>query len=241
MLRKIVLMLLLGCLVALPTTPTLAGPASGSNTLTARQQAIVLIGAFTAQGNIGPLRTALAEGLDAGLTVNEVKEILVQLYAYTGFPRSLNAINAFMDVLRERRDKGITDAVGKEPSPLPAGKSSLELGTEIQTRLVGMPVKGAIFDFAPAIDTFLKAHLFGDIFGRDNLNYESREIATIAALASMQGVDAQLRSHLKVGVRVGLSADQLKSLISVIEARVGKKDAENAAAVLGNVLESQSN
>ncbi len=240
MLQKILLVLMLGCLLALPTTPGLAAPGTGDNALDARQKAIVLIGAFTAQGNTEQLWTALAEGLDAGLTVNEIKEILVQLYAYTGFPRSLNALNAFMEVLQERRGKGITDTVGKEPSPLPKDKSSRELGTEIQTKLVGTPVKGEIFDFAPAIDTFLKAHLFGDIFGRDNLDYASREIATIAALASMQGVNAQLRSHFRVGMRVGLSVDQLKSLISVLEARVGNKEAEDAAAVLGSVLDGKS-
>lgn len=240
MLQKILVVLVLGFLTARPTTPSLAGAASGSDTLGARQKAIVLIGAFTAQGNMEQLRPALAEGLDAGLTINEIKEILVQLYAYAGFPRSLNALTAFMDVLRERRDKGITDAVGKEPSPLPADKSALERGTKIQTDLVGAPVKGEIFDFAPAIDTFLKAHLFGDIFGRDNLDYTSREIATISALASLQGVNAQLRSHCKVGMRVGLSADQLNSLVSLLAARVGQKEAENAAAVLGGVLDGKS-
>uniref|UniRef100_I2Q4E8 Uncharacterized protein, gamma-carboxymuconolactone decarboxylase subunit like protein n=1 Tax=Desulfovibrio sp. U5L TaxID=596152 RepID=I2Q4E8_9BACT len=240
MLQKILLVLMLGSLLALPTTPGLAAPGTGDNALDARQKAIVLIGAFTAQGNMEQLRTALAEGLDAGLTVNEIKEILVQLYAYAGFPRSLNAINAFMAVMRERHDKGITDMVGKEASPLPEGKSNLELGTEIQTKLVGEPVKGEIYDFAPAIDAFLKAHLFGDIFGRNNLDYASREIATIAALASMQGVNAQLRSHFRVGMRVGLSADQLKSLLRVLETRVGQKEAANAAAVLGDVLDGKS-
>jgi hypothetical protein len=41
---------------------------------------------------------------------------------------------------------------------------------------------GEIYTFAPAIDQFLKSHLLGDIFGRDNLGYQSRpkgsEIAT---------------------------------------------------------------
>jgi len=240
MLQKVLVGLVLAYLMALSSTPSLAAPASDNNTLDARQKAIVLIGAFTAQGNMEQLRTALAEGLDAGLTVNEVKEILVQLYAYAGFPRSLNAINAFMDVLRERRDKGITDAVGKEPSPLPEEKSSLELGTEIQTKLVGEPVKGEIYDFAPAIDAFLKAHLFGDIFGRDNLDYRSREIATISALASMQGVAAQLRSHFKVGMRVGLSTAQLKSLIGVLEVQVGQQEAASALAILDNVLDGKN-
>jgi len=237
--RAILVILFFCCLTVLPATAFSTEPTQGERALDAKQKAIVLIGAFTAQGNMVPLRAALAEGLDAGLTVNEIKEILVQLYAYAGFPRSLNAINVFMAVLYERRDKGITDAVGKEPSPLPADKSSLELGTEIQTRLVGAPVKGEIFDFAPAIDTFLKAHLFGDIFGRDNLDYESRELATISALASMQGVTAQLRSHFRVGMRVGLGADQLKSLVSVLKARVGQQEAANASAVLDGVLDDK--
>ena len=69
--------------------------------------------------------------------------------------------------------KGIKDAAGREASPLPANKSSFELGTDIQMRLVGKPVSGAIYTFAPAIDQFLKGHLFGDIFGRDNLDFQS--------------------------------------------------------------------
>ncbi|WP_246559275.1 carboxymuconolactone decarboxylase family protein [Citrifermentans pelophilum] len=75
---------------------------------------------------------------------------------------------------------------------MPVNKSSVELGTDIQTKLVGKPVTGAIYSFAPAIDQFLKGHLFGDIFGRDNLDFQSREIATISALASMEGVNPQL-------------------------------------------------
>jgi alkylhydroperoxidase/carboxymuconolactone decarboxylase family protein YurZ len=57
-----------------------------SDTLSARQQAIPLIAASMASSQMEKLNTALNQGLDAGLTVNEAKEILVQLYAYTGFP-----------------------------------------------------------------------------------------------------------------------------------------------------------
>lgn len=44
------------------------------------------------------LQPALNDGLDSGMTVNEIKEILVQMYAYAGFPRSLNGISTFMKV-----------------------------------------------------------------------------------------------------------------------------------------------
>lgn len=62
-----------------------------THALSAKQRSIIPIAAFTATGDQERLRTALTEGLEAGLTVNEIKEILVQMYAYAGFPRSLRA------------------------------------------------------------------------------------------------------------------------------------------------------
>jgi 4-carboxymuconolactone decarboxylase len=201
-----------------------------------RRQATAIIGAFTAAGRIPQLREALSDGLDAGLTINEIKEILVQMYAYAGFPRSLNGLGAFMAVLEERRAKGITDEAGPEPTPLPSDKSSVEFGSANQTKLSGKPVTGPLFDFAPAIDQFLKGHLFGDIFGRDNLDWQSREIATVAALATLDGLESQLQSHFGIALNTGLTEANLRGLITVLRERVGESQADRAVAVLDNVL-----
>lgn len=206
--------------------------------LTARQRALVAIAAFTAAGTQPELRTAVGDGLDAGLTVSQIKEIQVQLYAYAGFPRSLNALTTFMAVLDDRRARGLTDDPGDEPAPLPGDKTSLELGTENQTRLIGAPAAGAYLTFAPAVDKFLKAHLFGDIFGRDNLDWQSRELATIAALATLDGTGAQLRSHFAVGLNTGLTAENLRALVSVLHAEVGQARAARAGSLLDEVLGS---
>lgn len=109
-----------------------------------KQQSIVTISAFTAKGDLVQLQKPLNDGLDAGLTVNEIKEVLVQLYAYTGFPRSLNALQTFVDVLEQRKQNGIKDELGNEASPLSTDKSKLQFGTEMQTKLVGQPVKGEV-------------------------------------------------------------------------------------------------
>ncbi|RZM25593.1 MAG: carboxymuconolactone decarboxylase family protein, partial [Pedobacter sp.] len=66
-----------------------------------KQKSLVAISSLTAKGDITVLKTHLNKGLDAGLTISEIKEELVQLYAYCGFPRSLNAISAFMAVVEE--------------------------------------------------------------------------------------------------------------------------------------------
>lgn len=209
--------------------------------LSTKEQAIVTISAFAAKGDMTQLQKALNNGLDAGLHTNEIKEILVQLYAYTGFPRSLNALNNFIAVLKERKRKGIHDETGKAASPLPTDKSKLQFGTEMQTKLVGQPVKGEVYDFAPAIDQFLKEHLFGDIFGRDNVDWKTRELATISALASLGGVENQLRSHLGVGLYNGLTEAQLDHLVSIIQSAVGIKEGNAARRELQTVLKQRQN
>ncbi|MDY6905476.1 MAG: carboxymuconolactone decarboxylase family protein [Thermodesulfobacteriota bacterium] len=204
--------------------------------LNQRQQSIILIAAFTANGEIDRLEPALHQGLDAGLTINEIKEVLVQMYAYAGFPRSLNGLGAFMSILEERRAKGIKDETGKAAGPMPTDKSSLEFGTENQTKLVGQPVKGPLFDFAPTIDQFLKAHLFGDIFQRDVLTWQERELATIAALASTKGVNSQLQAHYGISMNNGITPEQLHGFVAVLKTECGPEVARNAGDVLEQVL-----
>lgn len=178
--------------------------------LSAAQLAIGPIAGSAAVGDMPHLNAALRKGLDAGLTVADIKEVLVQLYAYVGFPRALNALGEFMKVLEEREGKGTQDVPGREPCEVPSGTALLDVGTANQTKLSGAPVRGPLFDFAPAIDFFLKAHLFGDIFARDNLDWQSRELATIAALSAMSGVESQLLSHIRISMNTGLTAKQMK-------------------------------
>jgi 4-carboxymuconolactone decarboxylase len=211
--------------------------------LNAKQRSIIPIAAFTANGDIERLRTALNEGLDTGLTVNEIKEILVQMYAYAGFPRSLNGIHSFMAVMDARQAKGIKDEMGKEASPMPANLNKDEYGAKVRARLAGqevIPPPSGYQLFTPVIDTFLKEHLFADIFARDNLDYQSRELATIAALAAMTGTAGQLRFHLGAAMNTGLTEAQMKDFISVLKAKVGNKQAEGASEVLTEVLSNRA-
>jgi 4-carboxymuconolactone decarboxylase len=92
--------------------------------LTSRQQATAAIAAFTAAGQLPPLREALTDGLRAGLTISEINEILVQMYAYAGFLRSLNGIGTFMALLDERRATGASDPAGRQPTELPPARTS---------------------------------------------------------------------------------------------------------------------
>lgn len=213
--------------------------AMDSQHLNQRQKSIVDIAVFTANGNLPKLREALAVGLDSGLSVNEIKELLVQLYAYTGFPRSLNGINTFMSVIDERMANGIKDEQGPEPSPMPSGWNRDEYGARIRADLAGrknIPAPSGYQVFVPIIDTFLKEHLFADIFSRDNFDHQSRELATIAALGAMSGVDGQLRFHLNAAMNTGLSEAQLNEFIGQLEKAAGKPHANEASMALEKIM-----
>ena len=204
-----------------------------SDVLSARQQAVVPVAAFAAVGDIAKLNSALNHALDVGMTVNEAREVLVQVYAYAGFPRSLNALSELMKVVAERRQRGVRDAQGSGPTrPVPKGDALLEAGTANQTKLVGAPVRGALFDFAPAVDEYLKTHLFGDIFERDNLDWHSRELATVGMLSALTGVQPQLESHMRISMNVGVTSGQLRQLTQVLASRVSTESAERAKVAL---------
>ena len=212
------------------------------NTLNPKQQSIIAISSFTANGDLEKLKSALNEGLDAGLTVNEIKEILVQLYAYAGFPRSLNGINTFMAVMDERKAKGISDKEGREASPMPANWNRDEYGAQVRARLGGrdtIPAPSGYQLFAPVIDTFLKEHLFADIFARDVLDRKARELCTIAALASLPGLGGQLQFHMGGAMNCGLSPEELEGFLDLLAARVGRQEADAARAVARKVLASR--
>jgi 4-carboxymuconolactone decarboxylase len=206
-----------------------------NQSLNAQQSGIVSISALTAVGDLEHLKIQLNTALDAGLTINEIKEVLVQLYAYCGFPRSLNAINTFMTVLDDRIAKGITDVVGKYASPVNNTANKYVTGKNTLRTLTGQEEKGpktGANAFAPAIDTFLKEHLFADIFSRDVLTYQQRELATISVLSALEGATSQLQFHLTVGMNIGLTPSQLIDVFSLIRTHIGKNHAEIANNVL---------
>lgn len=223
-------------LILLITITSLTMNAQQSHELNPNEKHIVLIAAFTTTGNLPQLKNALNAGLDAGLTINQIREELVQLYAYCGFPRSLNGITTFMSVLEERNSKGIQDAEGQAPTTVTGNnESKYETGRKTLETLTGKAQNGPLTGanaFAPGIDAFLKEHLFADIFGRGVLTYQERELATITVLASLPGLEAQLQAHLGMGINVGLTEGQLEQAFALLESSIGKQQADAARAVL---------
>ena len=177
--------------------------------LTERQRGLAACACLMAQGDLERLEPAVRTALDGGVTINELKEAFSQLYAYTGFPRSLNALGVLSKVLDEKNPAWQEGKPWTRPAVWDDARKAFEQGKEVQTQL-----SGGAFDYTFCLqdDYYLKSHLFGDIFAGDQLTAADREIVTVAALSGMEGVAPQLAAHKQGAVNMGNTQEQVDEL-----------------------------
>lgn len=202
--------------------------------LSVKHQSLSAIAAWEAKGNMSGLGQAIHEGLDHGLTVSQIKEALSQLYAYTGFPRSLNALGQLQKVMAERTADGRPVPLGHDDERVvPPSFDALKTGTEVQTKLSGAPFN---YTFAPRTDYYLKSHLFGDIFAGSALTPAEREIVTVSAISALPGCEPQLAAHCRGALNMGLSQAELEAIPLVLESRVGLPEAARVREAVARML-----
>ena len=216
--------------------------AEANKVLAPREQAIVAVASYTGKGNLENLRRALAQALDAGMTVNEINEVLIHAYAYCGFPRSLRAIQTFMQVVEKRKADGITDVIGRGASIITDNRSRYERGCDVLAEISGVPAdapKAGYAIFAPTIERFLKEHLFADLFERDLLTYRERELTTVSVLAGVGGVEPMFGSHAAICMHLGVTPEQLSAMLNIVEMNLGKTYSEPLRKVLNQLTEKK--
>ena len=216
--------------------------AEANKVLTSREQAIVAVASYTGKGDLEHLKAAFVRALEAGMTINEVNEVLIHAYAYCGFPRSLRAIQTFMRVVDERKANGINDKVGREASVITDSGNRYERGRDVLAEISGVSAdapKAGYALFAPVIERFLKEHLFADLFERDLLTYRERELATVSILAGVGGVEPMFKSHAAICLHLGIMLEQLSALLNIVETNLGKNYSEPLRIVLNQLIEKK--
>jgi alkylhydroperoxidase/carboxymuconolactone decarboxylase family protein YurZ len=206
--------------------------------LSNKQQKIVGIASFTATSDKDNLARELNEGLNAGLTINEIKEIFIQMCMYLGFPRSISGIDVFMQVLDVRKSKGICDEQGREGVSVIEARCKYKRGEEVQVKVAGYTAEQLRFGamaFIPKIDIMLKEYIFCDVYESDVLNYADREIATVAAQLAMNNIEPQTEFHINNAFQVGLKQEEVNHIISISESFFGIAKGEMGRRLLANV------
>lgn len=104
------------------------------------------------------------------------------------FPQLAWFADPLMQVLDERKARGIADTVGRDASPRLRQPRQAHPRAELLEKLSGAPAdapKTGYAAFAPIVDRYLNEHLFCDIFERDLLTWQERELAAVAILTAL--------------------------------------------------------
>ncbi len=226
-----------GCGIVTSQTP------KAEQAMDSKRQHITEVAALTGKGDLDKLKTVLIDGLNDGMAVSELKEVMVHAYAYCGFPRALRGLQTLVAVLDERKAKGIEDDWGRKASPITDTRSKYERGRDILVEISGIPADAPKADYAilaPEIEVFLKEHLFADLFERDVLTYAERELTTVAVIASLgKGVEPMLKGHMGIALNVGITPDELRSVLAIVEKNIGRDEADGGRLALNEVLKSK--
>lgn len=226
-----------GCGIVTSQTP------KAEQAMDSKRQHITEVAALTGKGDLDKLKIVLIDGLNDGMAVSELKEVMVHAYAYCGFPRALRGLQTLVAVLDERKAKGIEDDWGRKASPITDTRSKYERGRDILVEISGIPADAPKADYAilaPEIEVFLKEHLFADLFERDVLTYAERELTTVAVIASLgKGVEPMLKGHMGIALNVGITPDELRSVLAIVEKNIGRGEADGGRLALNEVLQSQ--
>src|SRR5665648_327403 len=94
----------------------------------------------------------------------------------------------------------------------------------------GAAVIAGLADIAPDLGRYIVEFAFGDVYSSPGLSLRDREIATIAALTALGTAHPQLVVHIKAGLRVGLSRQEVVEVITQMAVYAGFPAALNGVA-----------
>lgn len=204
-----------------------------------KSKELVAISSLITQRAIPEMKVHFNGALNTGNTIIEVKEVILQMSAYVGFPKSICAMNTFKEVLEERKKQGIIDIEGKiaQSDDL---TTLLEKGSKELASLDSMQeqkLRENFDSFSPELVQFILETGYGELYSRKNLDKKSRQTVTIAALATLGTASAQLKFHIKAGLNIGLTANEIKEIMLLISVYSGFPAAINGMTILKEVID----
>ena len=204
-----------------------------------KSKEIAVVAALTAIGTAQPqLKVHINGSLNTGSTVNEVKEVILQMAVYGGFPCCINGMNLLKEVLNERQSNGFIDRIGTTATKI-GQIDRLILGEQELMKLDSLQVdklKDTYNDFSPELVKLILEFGYADIFSRDNLNIKYRQIATISALTALGTAPLQLKFHINAGLNIGLTKTEIKEIMLLMSVYAGFPAAINGITILKEVV-----
>jgi 4-carboxymuconolactone decarboxylase len=90
---------------------------------------------------------------------------------------------------------------------------------------------------SPSFAEYSISSTYGEVFPRERLELRSRQLVTIAILATLGGCEQQLKLHIRAGLKLGITGDEIVETIIQVAAYAGAPRASNAFLAATEVFE----
>lgn len=120
-------------------------------------------------------------------------------------------------------------------------QSRFEHGMSIMSEVVGSDasdVLGSLDSVAPDFARYMVEAGFSDVYGREGLTLQQRELLNVAVLASIGGADLHLKVHIRGALRVGVTRREVTEALFHISLYAGHPRAITAFHVARDVFDS---
>ena len=222
---------------------TAAGEIWAREQMSRRDRSIVVISALTAMAREVELKQHVTGGLNHGLTVDEVDEIMVQLSAYVGLPFAL-AGSIVVDAAIAERDGTDTRTVPRAPALPQDDAKRRAAGLDVLTTLLGDPnldkaaTEAAIIDSQGDMGALVMDYAFGDVWSRPQLSRRDRSLIVISALTAIN-MKHELEIHLGAALNHDLTPVEIEEVMITMVAYGGFPRAIDGMILAKKVFEAR--
>lgn len=184
--------------------------------LSLKSRALATLTIVIAIGNQNSSVQDYIEGaIRAGATETEVKELLLQMTVYAGYPKTGAVLTTAQNTLMKLQQQGIPAA---SPQPDLAAQRQAESnevryqrGVEALNQISqssGEAVVNSFEDIAPDLGRYILEFAYGDVFSRPHLDLKTRELATVSALTALNTTASELPLTVHINSALNLRGRQ---------------------------------
>ena len=203
-----------------------------SELLSNKQKELIKIVSLITQQSKELLLYEIENALSLGLTPIEIKEAIYQCAPYSGFPRTIDAINIVNKVFEKNNIH-----LPLEKQSTVTKQTIFEKGLTAQTTIFGQAMREiANGENTPNPAYYLITNCFGDYYTRNGLDLKTREMLTLCILINL-GTESQIKSHINGNVNMGNNKAFIQEMIYQCLPYCGYPRTLNALNCLNEVLQ----
>ena len=172
-----------------------------------RERELITVAALATMQTLPQLKAHVGAALNVGNSPLTIRETIYQCAPFIGFPRTLNAIGVFNEVVQERNIKLPLENAGTTTDA-----DRQEKGRADQVNLYGNEVKKAMAslpgEYKDIVPDTLTDFCFGDFYTRRGLTIRQRELLSLVVLTAL-GAEKQLKAHVVGALKAGNDKETL--------------------------------